>query len=69
MPRQLHEYGRDLGPLADKLDELRLAQSSLAFCRDVYRDYCIDGRRATEHMDADKAQAQLIYAINRVLKI
>jgi hypothetical protein len=69
MTKQLHEYGRDLAPLAEKLDELRCAQSSLAFCRDVYRAYRIDGRPANEHMDAEKAQAQLLYAIDRVLRV
>lgn len=66
---RLIEAARDLGALADKLDQFRLAQESLTFCLDVYRRYnsaMTDREPANEHMDADKARTQLLEAVKRM---
>jgi hypothetical protein len=55
---KLYEHVPNMHSLAEKLDELRLAQESLSFCRTVFEDYTVWCRPPNEHMDADKATAQ-----------
>jgi hypothetical protein len=70
---KLTDYGSDLCGLGHRIDEMRLAQESLAFCLRVYREYNSPmlGQRLppNEHMDADKARNQLLDAIDRILKV
>jgi hypothetical protein len=69
MSMKVREFGIYLNGLSGAIDELRLAQESLEFCRDVYARYVVNNEPANEHMDADKATAQLIEAIDRILKV
>jgi hypothetical protein len=69
MSMKLAQYGHELNGLAEKLDEYRLAQESLAFCYTVYRDYTVGDKAANDHMDVHKATKQLLDAINRILQV
>lgn len=51
------------------LDEFRLAQQSLAFCVEVWREYRDGWRSANEHMDEHKALDQLLQAIDLVVQL
>jgi hypothetical protein len=57
-----------LNDLAGMLDNARLAQESLKFCYQVYRNYTVGGRPANEHMDATRALAQLEDAVRRMIE-
>jgi hypothetical protein len=69
---KLRETARDFASVADvltgKLDEIRLAQDSLAQCAEVFQLYTTT-EPANEYMDADKARNQLLDSIFRILQV
>lgn len=63
---RLGEAQTALDGISVRLDKIRIAGESLKFCREVYKRYT-SNEPANEHMDPDKALAQLLDSVDRMI--
>ena len=69
LPDRLTDYGVYLNKLLAHIDATHRTNESLAFCFHVYNAYITGTPPENEHMDKDKALAQLLESIKEVLKV
>lgn len=63
----INEMNQLLAPLGDRLEAMRIGMDRLEFCLQVHDNYVSGNRPANEHMDADKARAQLREAVSALI--